>query len=165
MNICEYGCGKEAHYVTSNKKHCCSSHYNKCEAIRIKKGKAIQKGYDNGSRISPFTNEQRIKSREAYRQNIARKLDEYFVKGPFRCRDSLKRKMVQDLNVPFECKECRVGQFYNNKPITLELHHIDGDKFNNELTNLQILCPNCHSQTPNHRFKNRKKKCPSGGTG
>ena len=31
-----------------------------------------------------------------------------------------------------------------------QLHHIDGDNTNNELSNLQILCPNCHSQTENY---------------
>jgi 5-methylcytosine-specific restriction endonuclease McrA len=39
------------------------------------------------------------------------------------------------------------------KDITLELHHVDGNRFNNELSNLQILCPNCHSLTPNHGKK------------
>jgi 5-methylcytosine-specific restriction endonuclease McrA len=29
--------------------------------------------------------------------------------------------------------------------LPLELHHKDGDHFNNEFDNLQILCPNCHS--------------------
>ena len=40
--------------------------------------------------------------------------------------------------------------------MTLELHHIDGDETNNELTNLQYLCPNCHSLTENYGSKNKK---------
>ena len=44
------------------------------------------------------------------------------------------------------------------EPITLQLHHIDGDHFNNELDNLKILCPNCHSQTDNFCGKNHKKE-------
>jgi hypothetical protein len=39
---------------------------------------------------------------------------------------------------------------WNDKPIPLELHHKDGDHFNNELSNLQILCPNCHAQQSNN---------------
>ena len=38
----------------------------------------------------------------------------------------------------------------------MELHHIDGNRYNNELDNLQILCPNCHSLTPNHSGKLQK---------
>lgn len=32
----------------------------------------------------------------------------------------------------------------------MQLHHIDGNNKNNSLENLQILCPNCHSQTDNY---------------
>ena len=35
------------------------------------------------------------------------------------------------------------------KPIPLQVHHIDGNHINNELNNLQLLCPNCHAQTDN----------------
>lgn len=38
---------------------------------------------------------------------------------------------------------------------TLEIHHIDGDKKNNARENIQVLCPNHHSITPN--FRNRKR--------
>lgn len=38
-----------------------------------------------------------------------------------------------------------------NKPISLEVHHKDGDKENNESENLELLCPNCHSYTENYR--------------
>ena len=44
------------------------------------------------------------------------------------------------------------------KPISLEVHHIDGNGKNNSLDNLQLLCPNCHSQTENYKGKNVKKK-------
>lgn len=38
----------------------------------------------------------------------------------------------------------------------LELNHIDGDCNNNHITNLEILCPNCHSLTENYRRLNKK---------
>jgi len=45
------------------------------------------------------------------------------------------------------CEECCLEPFWNGKEIKLQLDHIDGDTLNNELENLRILCPNCHSQT------------------
>jgi predicted hotdog family 3-hydroxylacyl-ACP dehydratase len=49
----------------------------------------------------------------------------------------------------------RVGYIFksNNQPIPLELHHIDGNHHNNSLSNLQILCPNCHAQQSNNSGK------------
>lgn len=42
--------------------------------------------------------------------------------------------------------------------IPLEVHHVDGDRLNNELSNLQLLCPNCHAQTDNYCGKNIRYK-------
>lgn len=47
--------------------------------------------------------------------------------------------------------ECCGSSEWLGQPITLEIHHIDGDRTNNTLENLQLLCPNCHSYTPNWR--------------
>lgn len=53
------------------------------------------------------------------------------------------------------CESCNVGLMYNDKPLTLQLHHVDGNNKNNSLNNLMILCPNCHSQTHNYAGKKR----------
>lgn len=42
--------------------------------------------------------------------------------------------------------------------IVFELHHVDDDHNNNNLTNLQILCPNCHLQTKGFRKKKYDKE-------
>lgn len=52
------------------------------------------------------------------------------------------------------CEECGITDWCG-KPITFEMDHIDGDHENNELSNLKLLCPNCHSQTPTYRAKNK----------
>ena len=54
--------------------------------------------------------------------------------------------------------ECCQNTEWLNQPINLQVHHIDGDKTNNCLDNLQLLCLNCHSYTDNFGAKNRKKK-------
>ena len=52
------------------------------------------------------------------------------------------------------CWECGIEE-WNGKPIVLELEHIDGNSDNNEESNLSLLCPNCHSQTPTYKSRNR----------
>jgi predicted HNH restriction endonuclease len=37
----------------------------------------------------------------------------------------------------------------------LELHHKDGNKHNNNLDNLSIICPNCHTFTDTYKSKNK----------
>lgn len=54
-----------------------------------------------------------------------------------------------------KCECCELSE-WREKPIGLEVHHMDGDRTNNELDNLQLLCGNCHHQTPN--FRNRTCK-------
>ena len=53
-----------------------------------------------------------------------------------------------------KCEECGCTDVWNYKSITLELHHMNGVSNDNRLENLQILCPNCHSQTDTHRSRN-----------
>ena len=60
-----------------------------------------------------------------------------------------------------KCALCGLGTLWNNKNITLQMDHIDGNSDNNFPQNLRLLCPNCHSQTENFGSKgkgNRYKK-------
>jgi hypothetical protein len=55
-----------------------------------------------------------------------------------------------------KCMECGWGEtneHTNNIPI--ELEHIDGDFTNNDITNLELLCPNCHSLTKTYKGANK----------
>lgn len=54
------------------------------------------------------------------------------------------------------CSACGISNSYNNKPLLLEIDHIDGRCYNNTLSNLRFLCPNCHSQTDTYKAKNRR---------
>lgn len=47
--------------------------------------------------------------------------------------------------------ECCKSKTWMDKPITIEIHHINGDRTNNNPDNLKLLCPNCHSYTDNWR--------------
>lgn len=65
---------------------------------------------------------------------------------------SVKRYLNE--TVGYKCAECGISE-YNNKPIVLEMEHKDGNSLNNSLDNLCYLCPNCHSQTPTYKNKNK----------
>ena len=52
------------------------------------------------------------------------------------------------------CSVCLLKE-WNNKPITLEIDHVDGNAVNDRLSNLRLICPNCHSQTESFKNKNR----------
>lgn len=53
----------------------------------------------------------------------------------------------------YKCENCGLEEWQGSL-IPLEVHHIDGDELNSDLTNLQILCPNCHALTDNYKGKN-----------
>lgn len=54
-----------------------------------------------------------------------------------------------------KCQKCgwgEINEFTNRTP--LQIHHIDGNCFNNREENLELLCPNCHSLTENFGSRN-----------
>ena len=69
----------------------------------------------------------------------------------------LRKRLIREGLLNAQCNRCE-GTEWLGQPIPLELDHIDGNKLNNSLDNLQVLCPNCHSFTPHYR--GRKKKLP-----
>ena len=54
------------------------------------------------------------------------------------------------------CENCHLDSWLGN-PIPLEAHHIDGNRLNNDPSNLLLLCPNCHALTDNYRGRNISK--------
>lgn len=69
----------------------------------------------------------------------------------------LKQKLIRDGIKEAKCELCGKTEWMG-KPIPLELHHKDGDHYNNDLENIEILCPNCHALQPNYRGRNIKKQ-------
>jgi hypothetical protein len=73
-------------------------------------------------------------------------LDEIFVQGVPRNRNHLKQRLDQAGLLPRLCEGCGVGE-WQGRPLTLQLHHLNGDPLDQRVENLSLLCPNCHSQT------------------
>jgi hypothetical protein len=55
-----------------------------------------------------------------------------------------------------KCGWCEVNPTTNKTP--LEVNHIDGNASNSKEDNLELICPNCHSLTPNYRALNKNSK-------
>ena len=55
-----------------------------------------------------------------------------------------------------KCEVCQNTE-WNSKPIPLEIHHIDGNHNNKSISNILMVCPNCHAQTDNYKSKNMKR--------
>jgi hypothetical protein len=53
------------------------------------------------------------------------------------------------------CNICKIKNEWNDKPIIFVLDHIDGDASNNKRENLRLVCPNCDSQLPTFKRKNK----------
>ncbi len=66
----------------------------------------------------------------------------------------VRAKLIKDRGNLCEC--CGLS-WWNNQPISIQMHHLDGNRKNNENSNLQLLCPNCHTLTPNYGSKNKVK--------
>lgn len=55
-----------------------------------------------------------------------------------------------------QCSVCLLSE-WNSLPIPLEADHIDGNSDNNLLSNLRLICCNCHAQTTTYKGKNMGK--------
>lgn len=64
-----------------------------------------------------------------------------------------QRRFLRETQIN-KCCICNLTEWCN-KPITLELDHINGNACDNTIKNLRMLCPNCHSQTSTFKNKNR----------
>jgi hypothetical protein len=79
---------------------------------------------------------------------------EQVLKGEIQVQYSsaLRRCILNNSLFEYKCNKCGIKD-WNGKNITLEIEHKDGDNWNNRQNNLELLCPNCHSQTLTFRKK------------
>jgi hypothetical protein len=84
------------------------------------------------------------------------------VAGPRRNRNHLKRRLF-DAGIKTRCCEsCGLAE-WRGLAIPLSLHHVNGDRHDNRLGNLQILCPNCHGLTDTWAGRNLRRMGQASG--
>ena len=66
----------------------------------------------------------------------------------------LKKKLLDNKVMEYKCVLCGNNGYWNDKPLTLQLDHINGKHNDHRLCNLRFLCPNRHSQTDTYAGKN-----------
>lgn len=87
----------------------------------------------------------------------AQPLNQILVKDCHYNRTKLKQRLIQEGLKEAKCECCGITD-WNGKELSFHLHHVNGINTDNRLSNLQILCPNCHSQTDNFGTKGKGLK-------
>lgn len=97
-----------------------------------------------------------------------RPLEKLLVQGSDCQSYKLKKRLFITGLKQRQCEECGWAKTSADGRVPLELDHINGDRTDNRLENLRILCPNCHSLKPTHRGLNKRRRrqtCPGGEIG
>lgn len=81
-------------------------------------------------------------------------IDEILTKGK-KCHNLRERLFQEGIFVSYECNECHIMD-WNGEPIALQIHHKNGDKTDNRRDNLELLCPNCHTDTSTYAGRNNR---------
>lgn len=130
----------------------------------VLKGLGIPRQGNNSKTLRSILDENNIdyshftgRAREYSKEEIP--IEEYLSNRRSISSSKLKEKLIKCGLKENKCENPECGMIeWLGKPITCQLHHIDGNHMNNSLSNLQILCPNCHSQTDNYCGNANKKE-------
>lgn len=125
---------------------------------------------NNGNTLKRILNENNIDyshftGRAKYYKTCSTKIEDY-LNNKIKIKPyKLKQKLLKENIKENKCEICGLTEWLG-KPLIIQLHHINGNNTDNRLENLQMLCPNCHSQTDSYcgkantnSIKNHCKDC------
>lgn len=80
-------------------------------------------------------------------------LTKLLVNPSSRQSNKIRRRLLHEGLKEHICEICKCVEWFG-RPVPLELSHKDGNKHNNLLKNLELICPNCHAFTQSYRGRN-----------
>jgi len=169
MQLCEYGCGQEAHFQMKNNKWCCSKSWNSCPTNRSKnsgglKGHPKTNNVASDKRICQYcgkcTNRLNIGKHERscymnpnnYREcpvcgNPIKSKDNQTCSNQcagkkfVTCWPDAKLKNYRTICFRRHVRKCVICEEEN----LVQVHHLDENHTNDDLFNLIPLCPTHHN--------------------
>ena len=126
---------------------------------------AVQAYYDEGHSVAECRERFGFSSQTWYAARMrgdvvsraaATPLGLLLVKGVKRTSYHLKNRLLAAGLKRNCCELCGVTEWLD-RPLVMALHHVNGDNTDNRLANLQLLCPNCHSQTESFSGRNKNR--------
>ena len=147
---CDSGCGHLAQFFSTNTgRYRCTKSASSCPANKAKNSSALKQAHKDG-KLPKFTDDMRLKSQVRFRRNLVKE-------HAFEDLGHTLRKKIVIEDQEYKCAHCELEEWMGLR-ITLELDHIDGNRYNNVRNNLRCLCPNCHSITDTWKMGQHKGK-------
>lgn len=126
-------------------RYCNNTYYNSASLNHYKKYCCLNCQPNIDNLVKDNYNLLKVKNLKSYLSN-EKKITSY----------QLKHKLYDFGLLEQKCYICNITN-WNGKPAPLELHHIDGNRYNNNLCNLTILCYTCHNLTDTYTYKNKNR--------
>lgn len=84
-------------------------------------------------------------------------IEDLLVVGRRTSRSHLKKRLLKEGFKQNRCEQCGISE-WQGKPLSMQLHHVNGDGTDNRLENIVFLCGNCHSQTETYGGRNGHRR-------
>jgi Winged helix-turn-helix DNA-binding len=88
---------------------------------------------------------------------VPRPIEELLVAGRRTSRAHIKRRLLKEGLKENRCEKCGITEWMG-RPLSMQLHHKNGDGRDNRIENIEFLCGNCHSQTDTYGGRNGHRK-------
>ena len=130
-----------------------NEHFNKGTAETAKCqncGKEFVKYKSYNGKFCSMECSQEYRHKEAYKDFLEN--NEKYCRGNYTPKSFKKEILLEQGGL---CAICKCKPEHNGKPLVFVLDHIDGNAANNKRENLRMICPNCDSQLPTYKSKNK----------